>query len=81
MLAKRGTEEKTVAFSSILTAPEEDAVNIIISKNVAENRDAIEAFLGQERQGIWIIPVPRGEETTERVPDHIRTVRREVERS
>ncbi len=81
MLAKRGTEEKTVAFSSILTAPEEDAVNIIISKNVAENREAIEAFLGQERQGIWIIPVPRGEEATEKVPDHIRTVRREVERS
>ena len=81
MLARRRTEEKTTAFSSILTHAAEDAVCIIISKNAEENQAAIEAFFGKERQGIWVLPFPRTEECTVRTADNIRIIRREVERN
>lgn len=81
MLAKRRTQEQTVAFASILTEPEEDAVIIVISKNVLENQEAIGEFLGKERYGIWVVPFPRTEACEVKMADNIRVIRREVERS
>lgn len=81
MLARRRTGEKTTAFASILTEPAEDAVMILISKNVSESQEAIAKFIGKERQGIWVVPVLRGEERQVRTVDNVRIIRREVERS
>ena len=81
MPARRKAEEAAAAFSSILTEPEEDAVLIVISKNAAENQEAIEKLCGKDRQGIWVVPFPRGEECMAKESDHVCIIGREVERT
>ncbi len=81
MLARRRAGEPTTAFASILAEPEEEAVIVLISKNVQENQDAIGERIGKERQAVWVVPFPRAEECQARGTDNIRIIRREVERS
>lgn len=81
LLARRKTDEAAVVFSSVLAEAEEDAILIVISKNAAENQEAIEKFCGKDGQGIWVVPFPRGEECTAKDSDNVCIIRREVERT
>lgn len=82
MLAKRRADEKivplTTAFDLFSSKPPEDAVMILISKNVALNQAAIERFVGKERQAVWVIPQTRNETCDIRTQDNIHAIIREV---
>lgn len=82
MLAKRRADEKivplTTAFDLFSSKPPEDAVMILISKNVALNQAAIERFVGRERQAVWVIPQTRNETCDIRTQDNIHAIIREV---
>lgn len=70
-----------VAETATLPAPPQDAVIIMISKNAAQNRSAIEQFIGKERQAVWVLPYTRGETCDMKAPSNIHVVKREVSAS
>lgn len=85
MLAKRRADEMivplTTAFDIVSSEPPEDAVMILISKNAALNREAIERFVGRERQAVWVIPQTRNETYDVHTQNNIHVIIREVDPS
>ena len=83
MLAKCGNNEKVMPFAELLTSFDlsEDTVIIVISKNVALYRSAIENYIGKSRQAIWVIPFTRGDICSVNTSNNIHLIKREVERS
>lgn len=94
MLAKRRSDEQIIPFSSLLqdqtlqqqqiprklSSPElpEDAVIIFISKNAAQNQEAIEKFTKREYQVIWVVPHTKNDSCNIITLDNICLVKREV---
>lgn len=94
MLAKRRSDEQIIPFSSLLqdqtlqqqqiprklSSPElpEDAVTIFISKNAAQNQEAIEKFTKREYQAIWVVPHTKNDSCNIITLDNICLVKREV---
>lgn len=58
-----------------------DAFNIFISKNAVQNQAAIEQFVGNKQQAIWVMPYSRGELCDIAISDNIRLIKREVSAS
>ena len=96
LLAKCKSDENTVPFADLLGELRDDAqarrrpdsfselqdtMLIFISKNTARSQAAIEAFVGKDRQAVLVVPYMRNEPCELRVPDNIRPIKREVERS
>ena len=59
----------------------EDTVMIFISKNAERNQSAIERFVGDRQQAIWILPYAKNDTCSIKTPDNIHLIKREVERS
>lgn len=78
-LAVEWKEEKIVDFEMALEMPSQDAIPVIISKNISPQKvRTAEIFCGKKAKGIWVLPYEAGE-----IPDvHSEVflfVKREVE--
>lgn len=65
-LARYEKKQGTCAFSSLLQEKPKDAVYVVISKNREAQRSICE-FFNKQDSGIWVLPVPAGEE--QELPD------------
>lgn len=82
ILAKCGNNEKVIPFAEFTSFDlSEDTVIIVISKNAALYRSAIENYIGKGRQAIWVIPFTRGDICSVNTSNNIHLIKREVERS
>lgn len=94
ILAKCKSDGKIMPFATLLSAqsdsrrqswqqssPEssEDTVLIFISKNAERNQPAIESFVGNGRQAVWVVPFTKNDTCSIKTSDNIRLIRREVE--
>ena len=59
----------------------EDTVMIFISKNAERNQPAIEHFVGNRQQVIWVLPYTKNDICCIKTPDNIHLIKREVERN
>lgn len=59
----------------------EDTVMILISKNAEQNQFAIERFVGDRQQVIWVLPYTKNDACSIKTPDNIHLIKREVERN
>ena len=95
MLAKCRSEN-AIPFAALLSAqsdiyrqllqqsslePSEDTVMIFISKNAERNQRAIEHFVGNRQQAIWVLPYTKNDIYSIKCPDNIHLIKREVERN
>lgn len=80
ILADSRSEKATIPFAQMLS-PQKDAVTILISKNVLQSQAAIAEFGAKDGQIVWVIPCPKNEIPDVEMPDNIRLLKREVERS
>ena len=61
-LAVEWKEDAVADFGKILEIPSQDAIPVIISKNISEQRvRAAEALCGKKAKGIWVVPHEPGE--------------------
>lgn len=78
-LAVDRREDAVAEFEKVLEIPAQDAIPVIISKNISEQRvRAAETLCGKKTRGIWVLPHEPGE-----IPsvhsNHFLFVKREVE--
>lgn len=79
-LAKDWEEERVADFEKVLEFPLEDAIPVIISRNVSEQRvRRMEEFIGSKSKGIWVVAYEKGE-CPNMHSDRFLFVKREVER-
>lgn len=78
-LASNWKENAVTDFEKILEVPFKDAIPIIISKNIMEQRiQKAEGLIGNKSRGIWVVPYETGE--APRVhSDYFLFVKREVD--
>ena len=75
------SSDQPTATGLMLPTPPEDAVIIVISKNAAQNRTAIEKFMKKEQQALWVIPYTRSEPCDITLSDNIHIIKREISAS
>ena len=75
------SSDQPSATGLMLPTPPEDAVIIVISKNAAQNRTAIEKFMKKEQQALWVIPYTRSEPCDITLSDNIHIIKREISAS
>lgn len=84
-LAKCRSDGKVMAFGELMRQPVYDLTKglifIFISKNAVQNQSVIREFVGKEQQAVWIVPCIKNDAFSIKIPDNIRMIRREVERS
>ena len=79
VLAAEWKEEAVADFKKALEIPFQDAIPVIISKNISEQRvRTAETLCGKKSKGIWVLPHEPGQVSTVH-SDCFRVVKREVE--
>lgn len=79
-LAKDWSDGELLDFEKVLECPFHDGIPVIISKNVSEQRvKQVEALIGSQARGIWVVPYEKGE-CPEIQSERFLVVKREVER-
>ena len=79
-LAEEWQEDRIADFEKVLEVPFEDAIPVLITKNISDKRvQKIEEFVGKRKKGILVVPYEKGGEPKIH-SDRVFVVGREVER-
>ena len=80
LLSTQSDVHRQLLPQSLFDSPE-DTVMIFISKNAERNQPAIERFVGNRQQAIWVLPYTKNDTCSIKTPDNTHLIKREVERN